>query len=65
MITIPKFILKSVKYLYGVSNLKKFHLLTHDDMEFELKLEGPFWVEISSNGNENCIMSDLFIWWLK
>ena len=42
MIPIPKFILKSVEDLYGISNLKQFHWLTHDDMEFELKLKGPF-----------------------
>ena len=34
MIPIPKFI-------YGISNLKQFHWLTHDEMEFELWLKGP------------------------
>ena len=27
---------------YSISNLKQFHWLTHDEMEFELKLKGPF-----------------------
>ena len=39
MIPIPKFILK--KCLRPI-NLKQFHWLTHDDMEFELSLKGPF-----------------------
>ena len=38
-------------FKYGISNLKQFHWLTHDDMEFELGLKGPFWVEIFSNVN--------------
>ena len=51
MIPIPKFILKKcLSPRYGISNLKQFHWLTHDDMEFQLDLKGPFWVEISSNG---------------
>ena len=50
MIPIPKFILKNCLRPISISNLKQFHWLTHDDMEFELKLKGPFWVEISSNG---------------
>ena len=29
-----------------------FHWLTYDDMEFESELNGPFWVEISSNGTK-------------
>ena len=32
-----------------VSNLNQFNWITHGDMEFELVLKGPFWVEISSN----------------
>ena len=40
MIPIPKFILK--KCLRPISNLKQFHWITHDDMEFELVLKGPF-----------------------
>ena len=39
MIPIPKFILKKC---YGILDLKKFHWITHDDMEFESKLKGPF-----------------------
>ena len=42
MIPIPKFILKFCLNLYGISNLNQFHWLTHDDMEFELELKGPF-----------------------
>ena len=42
MIPIPKFILKKCLDLYSISNLKQFHWLTHDDMEFELWLKGPF-----------------------
>ena len=33
-------------------------MLTHDDMEFDLFLKGPFWVEISSNAFCNAIMAD-------
>ena len=40
MIPIPKFILK--KCLRPISNLKQFHWITHDDMEFESKLKCPF-----------------------
>ena len=50
MIPIPKFILKiCLRPMYDISNLKQFHWLTHDDMEFELWLKGPFCVEISFN----------------
>ena len=35
MIPIPKFILKNCLRPIGISNLKQFHWLTHDDMEFE------------------------------
>ena len=42
MIPITKFILKIVYDLYGISNLMKFHWLTHDEMQFELWLKGPF-----------------------
>ena len=42
MIHIPKFILKKCLRPIRYSNLKQFHWLKHDDMEFELKLKGPF-----------------------
>ena len=42
MIPIPKFILKKCLRLYSLSNLKQFHWLTHDNMEFELELKGSF-----------------------
>ena len=42
MIPIPKFILKNCLRPYSISNLKQFHWLTHDDMEFELGLKEPF-----------------------
>ena len=43
MIPIPKFILKiCLRPIWYFSNLMKFHWLTHDDMEFELVLKGPF-----------------------
>ena len=38
--TYPQIYIK--KDLYGISNLKQFHWVTHDDMEFELELKGPF-----------------------
>ena len=40
MIPILKFILKKC-LRYGISNLKQFHWITHDDMELELELKGP------------------------
>ena len=42
MIPIPKFILKKCLRPIRYFNLKQFHWLTHDDMEFELELKGPF-----------------------
>ena len=43
MTPIPKFILKFfLRTIQYFSNLKKFHWLTHDDMEFELVLKIPF-----------------------
>ena len=35
VIPIPKFILKKCLRPIGISNLKQFHWLTNDDMEFE------------------------------
>ena len=49
MIPIPKLILKKCLRPIRYFKFKEFHWLTHDDMEFELNLKGPFWVEISSN----------------
>ena len=41
--TYPQIYIKKVFKTYTVfSNLKQFHWLTHDDMEFESKLKGPF-----------------------
>ena len=42
MIPILKFILKNCLRPIRISNLKQFHWLIHDDMEFELELTGPF-----------------------
>ena len=42
MIPNPKFILKRCLRPIEYLNLKKFHWLTHDDMEFELEIKGPF-----------------------
>ena len=42
MIPIPKFILKKCLRPIQYLKLKQFHWLTHDDMEFELELKGPF-----------------------
>ena len=42
MIPIPKIILKLYLRPIGISNLKQLHWLTHDDIEFELRLKGPF-----------------------
>ena len=36
------YIKKSIQDLYSISNLKQFHWLIHDDMEFQLELKGPF-----------------------
>ena len=41
MIPIPKFILKKC-LRPSILNLKQFHWLTQDDMEFELELKDPF-----------------------
>ena len=40
--TYPQIYIKKVYDLYGISNLKQFQWLTHDDMEFELELKGLF-----------------------
>ena len=61
MIPIPKFILKICLGPIQYSNLKQFHWLTHDDMEFELELKGPFRVEISSNAHTLCCFDFDFI----
>ena len=50
MIPIYKFILKKCLRPIRYFKFKAISWLTHDDMEFELKLKGPFWVEISCNG---------------
>ena len=42
MIPIAKFILKKCLRPIRISNLNKFHWLTHDDMEFDVKLNDPF-----------------------
>ena len=42
MIPIPKFILKICLRPIWYFKFKQFHWLTHDDMEFELVLKGPF-----------------------
>ena len=42
MIPIPKFILKICLIPIQYFNLKQFHWLTHDAMEFELWLKDPF-----------------------
>ena len=58
MIPISKFILKKCLRPIRYFNLNKFHWLTHADMEFELRLKGPFRVEISSNTTK-IIVEDL------
>ena len=40
--TYPQIYIKKVFNTYGISNLKQFHWLTRDDMEFELWLRGQF-----------------------
>ena len=40
--TYPKIYIKNLFKTKGISNLKQFHSLKHDDMEFELGLKGPF-----------------------
>ena len=47
MIPITKFILKKCLIPVQYFKFKVISWLTHDDMEFELELKGPFWVEIS------------------
>ena len=42
MIPIPKFILKNCLRPILYFKFKEVSLLTHDDMEFELELKGPF-----------------------
>ena len=42
MLPIPKFILKKCLRPIQYFKFKQFHWLTHDDMEFEPKLKGPF-----------------------
>ena len=42
--TYPQIYIKKMFKTYMV-----FHWITHDDMEFDVKLKGPFLVEISSN----------------
>ena len=42
-IPIPKFILKfCLRPSDSISNKNQLHWLTHDEMEFELELKGPF-----------------------
>ena len=42
MIPIPKFILKKCLRPIRYFKFKEIHWLSHDDMEFELDLKGPF-----------------------
>ena len=42
MIPIPKFILKRGLRSIWYFKFKAFHWITHNDMEFELELKGPF-----------------------